>query len=295
MTTVSVNGIVFASLIAAAILPFLATDIAYAEELTDRQLIDEWNETFRNDIDESTGGTEPSDEIKISVMRGIHEAKDKAGELSDYQINYEKEQDEVLEIARSLHEMIESAPDPETKAILEQALNDLKPRMAEVGIFMPGESDDEELNVIHDRYQEGQRDSFRSAKMDPKHAGISSGMSASVDDQYQTQMFLEYTCEPFVCRSEKILDYVDPGESTTATIPVPSDISAVNTTEWRIKVGNLQASQWQSGYHQAIHYDEDWNYQSGAVKSSNKYYPYNSYVQYTVYSVYNAEAGDQTY
>ncbi len=266
-----------------------------AEERTDRQLIDKWNETFGDDIDTSENGTTPSDKIKISVMKEIYESMSNPDNLSAYQLNYETEQNEALETARALHNLIESTNDTATRATLEQTLENLKSRMAQVGIFTPEDTDDEELNAIHDQYQEDARESFRPAQVPEENVGSPSGTTVSVSGQYQTQMFLEYTCEPFVCRSAKVLDYIDPGESTSAVVTVPSKISTVNVLEWRIKIGNQQAGQWQSGYHQAIHYDENWNYKSGAVKSSYKYYPYNSYVQYTVYSVNNTDAGDKTY
>ena len=285
----------FASLITTIVISMSIIGYAIAEERTDKQLIDEWNEMFGDDINTSENGIIPSDKIKISVMRGIYESMNNTDKHSAYQLNYETEQNKVLEIVRTLHNLIESTNDTATRAALEQTLENLKPRMAQVGIFMPEDIDDKELNTIHDQYQEEARESFRPSQMPKDGMGNPFGSAASVSGQYQTQMFLEYTCEPFVCRSAKVLDYVDPGESTNAVITVPSKISPVNILEWRIKVGNLQAGQWQSGYHQTIHYDENWNYKSGDVRSSNKYYPYNNYKQYTVYSVNNADAGDKTY
>ena len=143
----------FAPLIATMVISMSIIGCAIAEERTDRQLIDEWNETFGDDIDTSENGTAPSDKIKISVMKGIYESMNSPDERSAYQLNYETEQNEVLETARALHNLIESTNDTATRATLEQTLESLKPRMAQVGIFMPEDIDDEELNAIHDQYQ----------------------------------------------------------------------------------------------------------------------------------------------
>jgi len=139
-----------------------------AMEYTDEQLIDEWNKVFRSNTSLSEDGVTPSDEIKISVMKGIYEARNSTDGTSAYESDYEREQNEVLEAARALHSLIESTNDPKTKAHLEQTLKDLKPRMAQVGIFDPSDVDNDELNAIYDNYQEAKCDYFRSAQMSEK-------------------------------------------------------------------------------------------------------------------------------
>ncbi len=285
--------ILFASLIAAMILPFSGMSYAYAEK-TDKELIDEWNITFGNDAKNTA---QPNDEIKISVMKGIHLAKNNPQKPSEYEINYYKEQNHVLDVARTLNKMIETENNPAIKSILEKSLKDMEPIMAQVGIFTAEGIDDEKLDSLHDQYQAEKRQSFQSGEFVSKNVGndtIVVPLSHS-GDQYQTQMFLEFACEPYVCRSSKMLDYLNKGESTNALIPIPSNITIPNNLEYRVKIGNFYSGNWQQGYHQGVHYNSNWNYLDGDTANSYKYYKQNRYSQYTVVDFVNGHNGDQTY
>ena len=293
MITKSLQIILFASLVATMILPFGGMNYAVAEEQTektDKELIDEWNQSFSNKSVSSD--VEPSDEIKIDVMRGLYEAKNNPQELSDADKKYYEEQNKVLEIANALYEKIQRETDPETKQVLEQELENLKPRMAEVGIFTDEDVDNEELQAIHDEYQGTVLDAFQSPD---NFLGMVIQFAHAVLGQYQTQLFLHYDCGFLNCLSAKTLAYLDSGDSMNASIVIPSNINLINNVEFRYKVGNTQSSQWQSGYHQAIHYDASWNYLDGGVKSSNEYYWKNAYQTHIVHISNNANAGDQTY
>ena len=156
-----------ASLIAALAVSLSVAGYVAAEERTDEQMIDEWNETFGSYVNASEGGIMPSDEIKVSVMRGIYEAMNSTDDPSAYGSSYEGEQREVLRVVRALHGLIESTNDTAVKASLNQTLWDLRHRMAQVGIFMPGDSDDAELDSIHGQYQRERRDYFDLLERSP--------------------------------------------------------------------------------------------------------------------------------
>ncbi|QLH07152.1 hypothetical protein [Nitrosopumilus ureiphilus] len=288
--TKTVKTILFASLIAAMILPFSGMNFAYAAEKTDKELIDEWNRSFSNKI---TSGEEPSDEIKIDIMKGLYEAMENPKPLTDAEIKYYKEQAEVLEKATALNEQINKTSDPETKKALEAKLKAMKPRMAEVGIFAPEDVDNEELLKIQNEYRGTSLDPFQSPE---NFFGLVIQYAHAALGQYQTFIFLQFGCGGFQCESAKTLAYLDPGESMNASIVVPGYIdSPINTLEHRYRVGNLQASQWQAGYHQAIHYDANWNYVDGDTRTSNEWYPSQQYSSHTVHASYNVDGGDQTY
>lgn len=290
--TSKIKTILFASLIAAMILPFSGMQVAQAEEKTDKtnqELIDEWNRSFSN---KSSTDVEPSDAIKADVMKGLYEAKNNPKPQSEADKKYYAEQNEVLEQAQALSDKIDRATDNATKQALEDELEELKPRMAQVGIFAPEDADNEELHAIHDEYQGNALDAFQSPT---NFLGMVIQFAHAVSGQYQTLMYLHYGCGAFNCESQKTLDYLDPGDSMNASIVVPSNIDLINSMEFRFKVGNTESSQWQEGYHQAIHYDANWNYQDGDTRTSDIYYPYNQYKTQIVHVSYNADDGDQTY
>jgi len=290
MTTKNAKTILFASLIAAMILPFSGMNFAYAEK-TDKELIDEWNRAFSNDT-KSLENTEPSDEIKVDMMRGLNEAKNNPSELTEVEVKYYDEQSRVLDTVTALYNLIENTKDEQLQEILRNTLDDMKPRMAQVGIFFPEDKNDEELNAILDEYQGISLDPFQSPS---NFVGMVIQFAHAVTGQYQTQMFLHYACESLICTSAKTLDYIDKSESTNVPIILDSRVTVPNNLEFRLKVGNLQASNWQSGYHQGIHYDPNWNYIHGETSTSYKYYPYNQYKEFTVADSINADVGEQTY
>lgn len=288
--------ILFAGLIAAMVLPFSGMQFATAEEQTDRQLIDEWDKTFGNQTIISLDGEKtnpPSDEIKVDMMRGLNEAKNSTNELSEADKKYYEESSSVLVTVTAIHNLIEETNDPILKEILQNTLNDMKHRMAQVGIFSPEDIDNEELSKINSEYQGiPSIDSFQSPNVVD---GSVSGFSPLVSEQYQTLMWMEFACEPYICTSAKTLDYIDSDDFTFATIPVDSRVTLPNNLEFRIKVSNFDSSNWQQGYHQGIHYDSNWNYIYGETSNSDKYYPQNQFRQYTVADSINGEIGDQTY
>ncbi len=292
MTTKTIKTVLFAALIAAMILPFSGMQVAQAETVkTDKQLIQEWNDVFANEI-KSSDNIEPSDEIKVDMMRGLNYAKNNTSEPTEAELKYYEESSKVLETVRELHKLIENTQDEKLKEILEKTLDDMKPRMAQVGIFSPGDQYDEELNAILDKHQGITLEPFQSPS---NFVGMVIQFAYAVSGQYQTQMFLHFACEPFICTSSKTLDYVDPNDSTNASITIDSRATIPNNLEFRLKVGNTDSSRWQSGYHQGIHYDSSWNYIHGETGTSYKYYPYNQYKEFTVADSINGASGHQTY
>lgn len=294
MTYKNAKTILFAGLIAAMVLPFSGMQFATAEEQTDRQLIDEWNKTFGNQTTlDGEKSVTPSDEIKVDMMRGLNEAKNSTNELSEATKKYYAEQSSVLDTVNAIHKLIEDTDDPILKEILQNTLNDMKIRMAQVGIFSPEDVDNEELSKIKSEYQGiPSMESFQSVNVVD---GLDSESSTLVSAQYQTQMWMQYACGFEICTSAITLDYIDSGDSTFAVIPLDDRVTLPNNLEFVLKVGNFGSSDWKQGYHQGLHFDSNWNYIDGETSSSNKYYPYNQYRQYTVADSINAEVGDQTY
>ena len=293
MIVKNAKTILFASLIAAIILPVSGMNFADAEDAykTDEQLIVEFDELFGDpreleakksysDVGSAEFAflNEVPDYVKIDVMKNLALVEEKAKENSEYKENFKTEQNKVHESANKLVELIQSAEDPVAKESLENALLGMKDRMAEVGIFLPEDKDNEELNDKFFRNQEDKQNTFKESTT--KDVSFDSEQRSETIPAshnpytYRVDTTVKYVCGFLVCSVNPQIDYVYQSNSIVHTGAIGSHVGFGSWGEWFHKLTNLQhAPIYQGTYHQGIHYDSSWNYKDGEASYANFLYP----------------------
>ena len=123
-------------------------------------------------------------------------------------------------------------------------------------------------------------------------------VSSKYYTNFSSLVYVEYSCTAGVnCKIGPQIWYTNGGGAIISHIgTLPNDVTLINITEWITTIKNQQSGlAYQGSYHQGIHYDSNWIYQTGNVKSLNLWYSSGQTKTISVHSVYNADQGDKTY
>jgi hypothetical protein len=209
-------------------------------------------------------------------MKSLESAKDKSPEEIQYEKDFLTEQAKVQKPANTLVELINNTDDPKVKAVLENALDGMKNRMAEVGIFVIEDKDNEELNDKFFREQEGKQKAFKSSEVPVlfNSENASEIVLASHNPYtYRVDTTVKYVCGLIVCSVNPQTDYKYQSQSVVHSGAIGSNVGFGSWGEWYHKLTNLQhISIYQGTYHQGIHYDSSWNYKDGDTSYANFLY-----------------------
>ncbi len=163
------------------VIPFLALILLIpagmsnvtAQEYTDEEILEEYNRLFGNSTiqeGDAIGSDanivtyaplgEITDEIKIDSLRSVEEAKLNIEEYDKFVKKQVKDRKPLLGTVSEILKMIDETDDPQHKAMLQNALNDLKPLMAEHGIFLEEDKQNRELVDLWIEKSEVKQDPF---------------------------------------------------------------------------------------------------------------------------------------
>ncbi len=286
-----------------------------AKETTDKEYLEEYNVLFGESETIETKGPlsdtnfsvyaplgEISDDFKISTMKNLENSKNTYNENQAFVDKQATERQPTLKAVATLLELIENSNNSTEKAALQNVLDEMKPQMAEYGIFLEDDKRDRELVDKWLEKAEEDKKNFQSDTTHVSYVGEFSSMVTNVghtSTDYKISNYLEYSCGGgIICKTGPYTYYVDSGDSTSFSDygPIPNDLILLNTVEWISEIKN-QMSGWayQGIYYQGIHYDSNWNYQSGNIVSGNIYIASGATYNLGIHSVFNASIGDQTY
>ena len=286
-----------------------------AEELTDEEVLEQYHAMFGNSTSIEEGDTvktdsnivryaplgEITDEMKIDEIRRFEQAKLNAEEFDRFVEKQVKDRKPLLDTVNNLFKMMEQTDDPVQKTILQNAIDELKPLMAQHGMFLEDDKRDRELVDLWIEKSKREQDFFRFAITGTSFDSTNYPMATNVSDdsaRYQVSNYVEYSCSAWVnCKVGPQIWYSNAGGSyITQTGTIPNDIVIANIAEWITEIKNQQSGTvYQGSYHSGSHFDSEWNIQSANTKSLNLWYYAGQTHTISIHSVFGASAGDKLY
>ena len=259
-----------------------------AQEQTDEEILQEYYRMFGNstvieegqpipadtEIGTYAPVTEIPDEIKIDVLRSLEQTKHDTGEFDKFVEKQVEDRKPLLKTVTSLLETIKETDDPQHKAILKKALEDLKPLMAEHGIFLDKDKDNRKFVDLWLEKSEIRQENFRSTKKDVSYDSTSHPIVTNITVIMPNKIsdYVQYSCSyGLTCKIGPEIWYSNTGGATVIQRgTIPDDIAIVSIAEWITEIKNQQSGTvYQGSYHTGSHFDSEWNFQSANTKSLN--------------------------